>query len=173
MQLTEAIELIKHPEIGGDENQSWADLGCGSGLFTKALASMLPASSVIYAVDMQPSLAPNILPNKTRIEVVKADFVNDQLMLPKLNGILMANSLHYVKDKNSFLASLLPVFVDEPKFLIVEYDTLNANRWVPYPINFLSLKKLFTNAGFASIEKINERSSIYNDAKMYSALVRN
>ncbi|MDH7461052.1 class I SAM-dependent methyltransferase [Chitinophagaceae bacterium 26-R-25] len=173
MQLTEAIELIKHPEIGGDEPQCWADLGCGSGLFTKALASMLPASSIIYAVDMQPLLSSNVLPNKTRIEVIKADFVNDTSALPSLNGILMANSLHYVKDKNSFLSSLQPKLVDKPQFLIVEYDTLNANRWVPYPVDFSLLKKLFASTGFSSIEKINERSSIYNQAKMYSALIRN
>lgn len=173
MQLTEAVELIKHPEIGGDEAQRWADLGCGSGLFTKALASLLPSASTIYAVDTQPSLSPNVLPDKTRIEVVKADFVNDTLQLPTLDGVLMANSLHYVKDKHSFLSSLMDKLVDEPQFLIVEYDTMNANRWVPYPIDFSALKQLFTSKGFTTIEKINERTSIYNQAKMYSAIVRN
>ncbi|MBV4355732.1 class I SAM-dependent methyltransferase [Pinibacter aurantiacus] len=172
MQLTEAIELIKDPEIGADEPQSWADFGCGSGLFTKALASMLPASSVIYAVDMQPSLAPNVLPNKTRIEVIKADFVNDQLELPNLNGILMANSLHYVKDKKSFLLSVTGKLVSDPQFVIVEYNTLSSNRWVPYPIDFSSLKQLFAGIGFTTIKKINERTSIYNEVKMYSALIR-
>lgn len=170
MQLTEAIELINHPEIGGQEKKVWADLGCGRGLFTKALASLLPPSSTIYAVDTQPSIAPNILTNKTTIDVIRANFVNDTLALPKLNGVLMANSLHYVKDKKSFLSSLQ--LADDPQFLIVEYDTLNANRWVPYPIDFSSLKQLFAGIGFLSIEKINERSSIYNEAKMYSALIR-
>lgn len=173
MQLPEAIELIQHPEIRSSEKQIWADLGCGSGLFTKALASLLPASSVVYAIDTQPSLAANVFSNKTRIEVIKANFVNDAFELPKLNGILMANSLHYVKDKGSFLSSLIPKLAQDAIFLIVEYDTTNANRWVPYPVDFTSLIKLFAGEGFTSIQKINERTSIYNEAKMYSALIRN
>lgn len=173
MQPLEATVLINHPSIGGKEKQSWADLGCGSGLFTKTLASLLPASSVIYAIDTQPSIEPMSLANKTKIEVIKADFVNDVLPLPTLDGILMANSLHYVKDKHSFLSSLLPKLATDPQFLIVEYDTTNANRWVPYPIDFSSLKKLFASFGFTSIIKLNERSSIYNAAKMYSAMIRN
>jgi ubiquinone/menaquinone biosynthesis C-methylase UbiE len=173
MQLSEAISLINYPAIGGNEKQNWADLGCGSGLFTRGLASLLPASSVVYAIDTQPSITPVNLPNKTKIEVIKADFVNDALQLPALNGILMANSLHYVKDKHSFLSSLLPQLENDPQFLIVEYDTTNANRWVPYPVNFSSLMKLFASIGFTSIIKISERSSIYNEAKMYSAIIRN
>jgi hypothetical protein len=171
MQLPKAIELIKHPDISRGEKQNWADLGCGSGLFTKALALVLPESSVVYGVDTYPSLTPNVFPNKTRIEVIKADFIHDALDLPVLNGVLMANSLHYVKDKDSFLSSLLYKLVDYPQFLIVEYDTINANRWVPYPIDFLSLRQLFAGIGFKTIEKINERTSIYNEAKMYSALI--
>ncbi|MDI3319364.1 class I SAM-dependent methyltransferase [Pinibacter soli] len=171
MQLPKAIELIKHRGMSTGEKQNWADLGCGSGLFTKALALLLPDSSVVYGVDTQPTLAPNVFPNKTRIEVIKADFTNDALNLPVLDGVLMANSLHYVKEKNSFLSSLLNQLVDYPQFLIVEYDTLNANRWMPYPVDFASLKKLFASIGFTSIQKINERTSIYNEAKMYSAVI--
>jgi trans-aconitate methyltransferase len=172
MQLTEAIELIKHPAIGGVDPQNWADIGCGSGLFTKALGSLLSPTSVVYAVDTQPSIPAGRLPNKVKVAVINADFANESLMLPKLNGILMANSLHYVKDKSSFVAAMLPHLTQESQFLIVEYNTNIANRWVPYPIDFSSLKKLFEGAGFTSVEKINERSSIYNQAKMYSAVIR-
>jgi precorrin-6B methylase 2 len=31
--------------------QTWADLGCGAGAFTLALASLLPAGSTIHAMD--------------------------------------------------------------------------------------------------------------------------
>ena len=49
MQLSEAIQLIQHPVT--KEKSAYADLGCGNGLFTKALAQLVAPQSVIYAVD--------------------------------------------------------------------------------------------------------------------------
>ena len=51
MTLQEGITLIKTDKIDSSKAASWADLGCGSGLFTYALASLLKDASVIYAVD--------------------------------------------------------------------------------------------------------------------------
>jgi hypothetical protein len=53
----------------------------------------------------------------------------------------------------------------------VEYDMEAANHWVPYPINFSSLKKLFHDVGFSFVEKINERPSVFNRANLYSAII--
>jgi hypothetical protein len=41
MQIKEAISLIKTEGFFEDTKTKWADLGCGSGLFTRALASLL------------------------------------------------------------------------------------------------------------------------------------
>ena len=51
MQMNDAVELIKHDSIFKSGEQDWADLGCGSGTFTMALASLLALDSTIYAVD--------------------------------------------------------------------------------------------------------------------------
>ena len=51
MTLKEAISLINSGLIRPTGPVHWADLGCGEGLFTLALASLLPAGSVIYGVD--------------------------------------------------------------------------------------------------------------------------
>jgi hypothetical protein len=53
----------------------------------------------------------------------------------------------------------------------VEYDMEIANHWVPYPISFLTLKKLFNDVGFSFVEKISERPSVFNRANLYSAIV--
>src|SRR5207237_9801429 len=50
MELHTAIELIK-PGITPVQNARWADLGCGQGLFTRALAQIIGKESTIYAVD--------------------------------------------------------------------------------------------------------------------------
>ncbi len=51
LDLNDAVDLIKPAFARTRHAQTWADLGAGSGMFTRALASMLPKGSVIHAVD--------------------------------------------------------------------------------------------------------------------------
>ena len=51
MQLQDAISLIQNKNINSETKSIWADLGCGPGLFTYALASILKEGSTVYAVD--------------------------------------------------------------------------------------------------------------------------
>src|SRR4051812_14148797 len=98
MELQTAIQLIEKG-INSGSIQTWIDLGAGKGLFTNALSQLLPKGSKIIAVDK----------TKSKIEVADGidlvtktgDFVTMQL--EKVDGILMANSLHYVKEQQEFL----------------------------------------------------------------------
>src|SRR5882672_264450 len=101
MTLSEAEVLINCSQLNAVQPQSWFDLGCGSGLFSKALAGLLPKESLVYAVDNQPAKL-----NSEKIKFFQLDFVRDALPKVAVNGILMANSLHYVKDKLQFLIKI-------------------------------------------------------------------
>jgi trans-aconitate methyltransferase len=172
MELQEAISLIQTDELIQDSQKTWADLGCGSGLFTRALTSQLYPGSTVYAVDKNlSSFNTKSFPNQVNIKAIESDFVKDDLNLVNLDGILMANAFHFVRDKKSFIKKVIPYFRDVPLFLIVEYDTNLPNPWVPYPKSFDSLKKLFNELGFSVVKKINEKKSLYRTGKMYSALI--
>ena len=171
MQLNEAIELIKHPFFSTGK-QVWADLGCGSGLFTHALASLLLPGSKIIAVDK--SMREFQMPletNSITIEKLETDFVKNNLAVKNLDGLLMANAFHFVRDKDAFLRKVETYFLNAGNFLMVEYDTNTANTWVPYPINFVSLQEFFTTRGYTRIEKLHELPSRYRQANIYSAFV--
>src|SRR5919107_547322 len=104
MQIEQAIKLIKDPSLSGSSRTVWADLGCGSGLFTQALARLLAPESKVYAIDKNLHRFGKIAESvEVRIEKVEIDFVTDTLSLDSLDGILMANSLHFVLDKPAFL----------------------------------------------------------------------
>lgn len=172
MEIRDAYNLIKNDFLN-PEQQTWCDLGCGSGIFTLALAEILPSESLIHAVDQNGSSLKSIPANHHNVNIKKylADFVSNELPFTNLDGILMANSLHYVRDKEIFLHKIEKYAKDNFQLLIVEYDNDTPNNWVPFPLSFQSLKMFFTQNGYLEIVKINERKSIYNSGAMYSVLI--
>jgi ubiquinone/menaquinone biosynthesis C-methylase UbiE len=173
MDLQNAIALIKNSSITETPNARWADLGCGSGLFTYALANLLQKGSTISAVDKKSGPLQKLSnPNDIVIFKEEKDFIKNLLPFDKLDGILMANSFHYVADKNHFIAGARKWLSDSGIFLIVEYDTDKANPWVPYPVSAHALKQLFIKAGYSSFTKLRDMPSAYNSANIYSAAIR-
>ena len=174
MQLQDAVRLIQNTNINSKTKSIWADLGCGSGLFTNALASLLKDGSRVYAIDKNiSSFKKNDSVNTVDLEPIKLDFEKTTLPFENLDGMIMANSLHYVKDKIMLIEKLKKNLNKNGHFLIVEYDMEIPNHWVPYPIGFLSLKKLFYDAGFSSVTKVNERPSAFNRGNLYSVMIKN
>ena len=172
MELQEAASLIHTNELNHDTKTTWADLGCGSGIFTRALAGELVAGSTVYAVDKNlSSFRTNLFPDRVIIKTIESDFVHEDLNLKGLDGILMANAFHFVRDKKSLIKKLVQYFREVPAFLFVEYDTDQANPWVPYPLTFITLKSLFEELGFSFAKKINEKKSLYRAGKIYSAFI--
>lgn len=176
MELSAAIKLIDNPYLNKDSNtpETWADLGCGNGLFTKALATLLADGSTIYAIDKTDTfhMDNSITKSKTNIIFHSQDIEKQELELPLLNGILMANMLHYVKDKGPFLEKLKQILKPDTSFLIVEYDTdVPVTQWVPFPISFKAATQLFQQAGYKKIEKLGSQASLYQHSNLYSAII--
>jgi 16S rRNA G1207 methylase RsmC len=75
MIFDNAVSLIKSEEIPSTITQTWADLGCGEGLFTVALSDVLCDGSNIYAIDKNINLR-NIksVQKSTRITAEKARY---------------------------------------------------------------------------------------------------
>lgn len=171
MQLHEASELIKFP-FPISTPQSWADLGSGEGLFTMALAAQLPSGSSILAIDKRANILKKIPPqyDGVTIHTQKGDFLSTDLP-DHLQGVLMANALHYVKNKSHFLQGLIKHMGEGAQCLIVEYNTSSANPWVPYPINWQKVSLLTEELGAKEIHKLGEIPSLYQKS-MYATLIR-
>ena len=174
MEQQVAVRLIS-PGIDRErKGQIWTDLGAGGGTFTRALASLLDDSSKIFAIDKNSTALNQIgsVPGGALISTIESDFVSDKLTVPLLHGVLLANSLHYVDNKSEFLKSLKTKLVSDGRMIIVEYDTLKANAWVPYPVNFNTLNDIVRATGFRSVTKIGEEPSKFRTGNLYAALVR-
>lgn len=172
MELTKAIELISPAVDRFRQISSWADLGSGKGLFTTALAELLPRNSTVYAVDKNAGALHKLKPfPHVNLRKMEADFVKDMLPLSGLDGILMANALHFVADKNAFISTARQWLNEEGCFILIEYDTDNPNPWVPYPVSFASAIKLFEHSGYKTIKKLGTQPSLYQRAGIYAALI--
>lgn len=170
MDHADAVALIQAAVPESKQSLHWADLGSGSGTFTKALADLLPEGSSITAIDRE--LHTILSPNKNvTIRFVQADFQNIHSIPKQPDGVLMANALHYVKDQVDFLNRIKSHLHPGGRLIIVEYDTERANPWVPYPVSYPRLQGLVTKAGFHAVQKIGERNSIYRADKLYACLV--
>ncbi|MBO9204812.1 MULTISPECIES: class I SAM-dependent methyltransferase [Niastella] len=169
MQLSEAISLIQRGILPHSSPQTWADLGAGNGLFSEALFSILPSGSTIHSVDLHKQPGPERHP---AIIFHQADFVKDKLPIPPLDGILMANSLHYVQEQVACIKKLKTHFRNgSGAFILIEYDTDKGNQWVPFPISYARARSIFGEAGFSKIEKIGERQSMFRRDSIYAALI--
>jgi ubiquinone/menaquinone biosynthesis C-methylase UbiE len=167
MELEVAVRLIEKGVAKNAARQAWADLGAGHGLFTKALATLLMPDCIIYAVDkVSDSLNAISLDG---VKKIHKDFITEEIGLGPLDGVLMANSLHFIADKSAFLSSLKKNFKRSGRLILVEYDTDTANSWVPYPISYSAARRLAGDAGF-SVTKLGEEPSLYNRANLYSCL---
>jgi ubiquinone/menaquinone biosynthesis C-methylase UbiE len=136
---------------------TWADLGAGDGTFTRALAELLGPDSRIYAVDRDARAVAALErwaeADGTNVIPVAAD-VTRRFDLPglgeaMLDGMLLANALHFVPDADVVLARLAARVRPGGRVVIIEYDRRPATRWVPYPIPAARLPALAESAGLS------------------------
>jgi SAM-dependent methyltransferase len=173
MRRRDAIEMLADSGVDAIGPTIWADLGCGDGIFTLALAALLPSRSIIHAMDLDGSgLRGNPSAHQgVRITTHRGDFMKQPWPFADLDGILMANSLHYVENQAAFIRECESHMKPPRRFLIVEYDTSEASRWVPYPVGQARLTELFAGAGYLSVRVLRSRPSIYRRAPLYAAAI--
>ena len=155
MDVNDAVALVR--DAVGAGPGVWADLGAGTGTFTQALVRILDDKSTIYAIDRDASSLTELralaAQSATRIIPVRADFTRP-VELPGfgatlLDGILLANSLHFVRDATSVLTELALRVRVGGRVVVVEYDRRERSRWVPYPIDSERWLQLAASAGLS------------------------
>lgn len=173
------IELIQGGVSAADPAGAlWADFGAGIGNFTRALRSLLAPTSIIYAVErdadglqrLRASVARE--PIGARIRCLHADFTLP-LDLPPLDGVLMANSLHFNRNQAAVLARVVGYLRPCGRFVLVEYDLQVPRPWVPFPVHFARFERLAAAVGLQSPVLIGTRKASWSSRVMYAAVAIN
>jgi len=153
---------------------NWADLGAGEGAFTLALADLLGPGAHITAVDRDTGALRRLgaevgrrFPT-IRVETLVADF-RKTLPLAGLDGVVMANSLHFVRDKEPVLAGVKAMLRPGGRLIVVEYGSDRGNPWVPHPFTYARWEQMAAQAGFERTRQLGAVPSRYLGS-MYSAV---
>jgi ubiquinone/menaquinone biosynthesis C-methylase UbiE len=153
MDHTDHVNLLRPADL--TPSGTWADFGAGSGAFTLALRELVGPHASIYAVDKDQRALRELekahrerFTTSQNIHTVRADF-GRSLSLPPLDGIVMANSLHYFKDKEKILRHVRSFLKLNGALLLVEYNVDSGNPWVPYPLSFETFRTLAPRMGFS------------------------
>ena len=173
MDAREAERLIEPAVPSG--RATWADFGAGDGTFSRALAARLGPGARIYAVDRDARALASIRDAGRDITVVHAD-LEQAFELPgaepgTLDGLLVANTLHFMGDPARVLARLSTWLRPGGGVVVIEYDQRTRSRWVPHPIDVSGVPGLFEAAGLTSPRVVARADSAYG-GEIYVAVGR-
>ncbi len=175
MNHTDHVKLLR-PAIA-QQGGAWADFGSGSGAFTLALRELVGADAEIFSIDQdagrlreQERAFQRMFPN-SNVDFLRADFTRE-MRLPPLDGIVMANALHYFKDKQPVLEHARGFLKPRGVLILVEYNVDAGNMWVPHPLSFETFQKLAPRAGFKEPRLLARAPSNFL-REFYSAAARN
>ena len=183
MTFDDAVALIRPAAVEQDVTVSarlaptaaWADLGAGEGLFSRALSTLLGERAVVYALDRD-GAALGALAGADGVHARRVDFTDTAavgaLALPPLDGVLLANALHFVRDdaQHRVLADWAARLTLSARVVVVEYEHRRASRWVPYPVASTRLAEL-TPAALSPFAVVSRRDSRFG-GEMYVAVAR-
>jgi ubiquinone/menaquinone biosynthesis C-methylase UbiE len=172
MNHQDHVELLRGgvPAPGG----VWADFGSGAGTFTMALAELVGETGEIYSIDRDKGVLASqerdmrLRFPKVTVHYISADFIRP-LDLPPLDGAVMANSLHFVRDKEAALERVRGYLRPGGRLILVEYNTDRGNTWVPHPLSYTTWERVAARSGFTNTRLLHRRPSRFL-GEIYSAV---
>jgi ubiquinone/menaquinone biosynthesis C-methylase UbiE len=152
----------------------WLELGAGRGAFTLALADLLGVGAEIVAVDRDAGDLADLAATMGRqfptahLATVAADFSKALPVEPGFDGLLAANSLHFVRDPGTVIGGVRPLLRPGARIVVVEYDSDSGNPWVPFPFSFGSWQAIASGLGLLDTQLVGRVPSRFLGA-IYAA----
>lgn len=165
MKQEDAVALLR-PAVGEAAGTTWADLGAGTGVFTRALAALVGPEGHVIAVDADDHTLSVVRAWAARarggppVTVIHAD-VTRPLTLPPLDGVLMANTLHFMRDPAAVLSLAASNLRAGGRFVLIEYEGRRPGPWVPFPVSIARFRELAGQAGLTPPEVVATRPSAF------------
>lgn len=161
MDHDDHVSLIRDGVDGAGPH--WLELGAGTGAFTLAVLDLLGDRADVMALDRDTRSVRKLEDAAGRrfpaaaLRSVVGDFTEPLPFEPaSFDGVLMANSLHFVRDKKPVLRAAIDTLKPGGRFVIVEYGSDRGNQWVPWPIGYAKWAELANRLGLRDTRRIGE-----------------
>jgi SAM-dependent methyltransferase len=126
-----------------------ADVGAGSGYFTRRVSRAVGAEGVVWAIDIAPEVLEYLEQrarreglDNIRIQRVQAD--DPQLPPGGVDTILMVDTLHYVKDRAAYARKLRAGLAPGGRVVVIDFvpKPLEERPWGPPPSQKMSREEV-------------------------------
>lgn len=168
MNDRDALALLS-AAVPAAAGETWADLGAGTGVFTRALASIVGPGGHLFAVDEDDRALGAIRAwAAPQVTMLRAD-VTQPLDLPMLDGVVMANVLHFVADARMVLPRIVKLLRPGGRLVLIEYEGRRPGPWVPYPVPMSRFRELAAASGLGEPRVAATRPSRFG-GQIYAAV---
>lgn len=158
LQVNRVVELLA-PQTG----DRVADLGAGSGLFTRPLAKMVGPEGIVYAVDINENLLSHIEETAKEQGLINITPVlaneYDPRIPEKVDLILICDTLHQIDNPGVYLSNLVDYLSDGGRVAIIDYESQWPERFAERKYTTFDLDAWMTAAGY----KLDSRFAILED----------
>jgi len=152
LQVAKVVETLKVKP-----GQRVADIGSGSGLFTRPLAEQTGAKGVVYAVDIDPELLKYV--EKTAAEQKLANIKpilaaeNDPKLPEPVDLIVIIDTLHHIAHQPTYLKGLKRYLKPDGRIAVIDFSKTwpAGHEKMVYTVD--DLDGWMKGAGFRQVEK--------------------
>jgi SAM-dependent methyltransferase len=174
-------DAVKFLAPAGPWRGRWADIGAGTGTFTRALAELIGPQGTVLAIDREKisiaklaGIAGRTDRTDARVSALRGD-MHDLSAIPELqgvelDGVLFANVLHFTGEPEAVLAQAAERLRSDGRIVVIEYDRRVPNPWVPNPLPFDRLADVAGRAGLGAPTEVARRPSTFH-SEMYCAVL--
>lgn len=154
--------------LGYQEGRSFADIGCGTGLFTFPAVEIGGESAQIYAVDVSEEMLGDVRSvasekSISNIHTVQSDAYDFKLEDDAADFILICAVLHEIDDKARFINEAKRICKTSGKIAVIDFGETDTGFGPPLNMRLKrgETEALLKDAGFTGIETLDISEAYY------------
>lgn len=154
--------------LGFTGNETMADIGCGTGLFTFQAALISSQGAKIYAVDISQEMLDEVMTRAEKkhlqnIVPVKSEEYDSGLKDKSADFVLMCTVLHEVDDKPRLLSEAARICREGGTIAVIEFSEAYTNFGPPvgHRVTRTHVEELLKDTGLSFVQDMDISEAFY------------